>query len=51
MAQLGEIDVEHHHHEQEQHRDRPDIDDDQYHCQKFRAHEHEQAGGIDEGEN
>ena len=43
LAQLGEIDVEHHHHEQEQHRDRADIDDDQDHRQELGAHQHEQA--------
>ena len=51
LAQLGEIDVEHHHHEQEQHRDRADIDDDQDHRQELGAHQHEQAGGVDEGED
>ena len=43
LAQLGEIDVEHHHHEQEQHRDRADIDDDQDHRQELGAQQHEQA--------
>ena len=51
LAQLGEIDVEHHHHEQEQHRDRADIDDDQDHRQELGAHQHEQPGGVDEGED
>ena len=50
-AQLGEIDVEHHHHEQEQHRDRADIDDDQDHRQELGAEQHEQAGGVEEGED
>ena len=44
LAQLGEVDVEHHDHEQEQHGDRADIDDDQDHRQEFGAHQHEQAG-------
>ena len=51
LPQLGEIDVEHHHHEQEQHRDRADIDDDQDHRQELGAHQHEQPGGVDEGED
>ena len=51
LAQLGEIDVEHHHDEQEQHRDRADIDHDQDHRQELGAHQHEQARGVDEGEN
>src|SRR6202000_490442 len=51
FPQLGEIDVEHHDHEQEQDRDRADIDDDQEHRQEFRPHQHEQAGGVDEGED
>jgi hypothetical protein len=51
LAQFGEIDVEHHDHEQEQCRDRADIDKDENHPQEFRAHQHEQAGRIDEGED
>ena len=51
LTQLGEIDVEHHHDEQEQHRDGADIDDDQDHRQELGAHEHEQAGRVDEGED
>ena len=51
LAQLGEIDVEHHHHEQEQHGDRADIDDDQDHRQELGAQQHEQAGRVDEGED
>ena len=51
LAELDEIDVEHHHHEQEQHRDRADIDDDQDHRQELGAEQHEQAGGVDEGED
>ena len=51
LAQLGEIDVEHHHHEQEQHRDRADIDDDQNHREEFGAQQHEQRRGVEEGEN
>jgi hypothetical protein len=50
-AQLGEIDVEHHHDEQEQHRDRADIDDDQDHRQELGAQQHEQAGGVEEGQD
>ena len=51
LPELGEVDVEHHHHEQEQHRDRADIDHDQDHRQEFGAHQHEQPGGVDEGED
>ena len=51
LAQLREIDVEHHDDEQEQHRDRADINDDQDHREKFGAHQHEQPGGVDEGED
>ena len=51
LAELDEIDVEHHHHEQEEHRDRADIDDDQDHRQELGAEQHEQAGGVDEGED
>ena len=51
LAQLGEVDVEHHDDEQEQHRDRADIDDDQDHRQELGAHQHEQAGGVDEGQD
>ena len=35
LAQLGEVDVQHHDDEQEQHRDRADIDDDQDHRQEL----------------
>ena len=48
LAQLGEIDVEHHHHEQEQHGDGADIDDDQDHGEKLGAEQHEQPGRVDE---
>jgi hypothetical protein len=48
FPQFGEIDVEHHDHEQEQDRDGADIDHDQDHRQKFGAHQHEQAGRVDE---
>src|ERR1700737_3858708 len=48
LAQLGEIDVEHHDHEQEKGRDRADKEKDENHPQKFGAHQHEQAGGVDE---
>ena len=51
LAQFGEVDVEHHDHEQEQHRDRADIDHDQDHRQEFGAHQHEQAGRVDEGQD
>ena len=51
LAQLGEIDVEHHHDEQEQHRDRADIDDDQDHRQELGAEQHEQPRRVDEGED
>ena len=51
LPQLGEIDVEHHHHEQEQHGDRADIDHHQDHRQELGAHQHEQPGGVDEGED
>ena len=51
LAQLGEIDVEHHHHEQEQHRDRADIDHHQDHGEEFGAQQHEQPGRVDEGED
>ncbi len=37
LAQLGEVDVEHHDDEEEQHRDRADIDDDQDHRQELGA--------------
>ena len=51
LAQLGEIDVEHHHDEQEQHRDRADIDDDQDHRQELGAEQQEQPGRVEEGED
>ena len=47
----GEVDIEHHHHEQEQHQHRADIDDDQDHRQELGAELHEQAGGVEEGED
>ena len=47
----GEVDIEHHHHEQEQHQHRADIDDDQDHRQEFGAEQHEQPGGVEEGED
>ena len=47
----GEIDIEHHHHEQEQHQHRADIDHDQDHRQELGAEQHEQPGGVEEGEN
>src|SRR5262249_28143919 len=51
LAQLGEINVEHHHHEQEQHQYRADIDDDEDHRQEFRSQQNEQRSRVDEGEN
>jgi hypothetical protein len=51
LAQLGEVDVEHHDHEQEQHRHRADIDHDQDHRQELGAQQHEQPGRVDEGED
>src|SRR5207249_11887521 len=51
LAQLGEVDVEHHDHEQEQDCDRADIDHDQHHAEEFGTHQHEQAGGVDEGQD
>ena len=50
LAQLGEVDVEHHHDEQEEHGDRADIDDDQDHGQELSAQQHEKAGGVEEGQ-
>jgi hypothetical protein len=49
LAQLGEVDVQHHDDEQEQHRDRAHIDDDQQHRQELRAQQDEEAGGREEG--
>ena len=51
LLELGEVDIEHHHHEQEQHGDGADIDHDQDHRQELGAQHHEQAGGVDEGED
>ena len=51
LAQLDEIDVEHHHHEQEQHGHGADIDDDQDHRQELGAEQHEQPGRVEEGED
>ena len=50
-AQLQKVDVEHHHDEEKQDRDRADIDDDQDHRQELGADQHEQAGGVEEGED
>ena len=47
----GEVDIEHHHHEQEQHQHGADIDHDQNHRQELGAEQHEQAGGVEEGED
>ena len=47
----GEVDVEHHDHEQEQHHHRADIDDDEDHGEKLGAEQHEQACGVEEGED
>ena len=49
--ELGEIDVEHHHNEQEQHGDGADIDHDQDHRQELGAEQHEEPGGVEEGED
>ena len=51
LAQLGEIDVEHHDDEQEQHRHRADIDDDQDHRQELGAQQHEQPGRVEKGQD
>ena len=51
LAQLGEVDVQHHHDEKEEHRDGANVDDDQDHRQELRTHKHEEAGRIDEGED
>ena len=51
LLQFGEINIKHHDDEQEQHRNGADIDDDQDHCQEFRAEQNEKAGRIDECQN
>ena len=50
-AQFGEIDIEHHDDEQEQRCDCADIHENENHPQKLGAHQHEQAGCVDEGQN
>src|SRR5712671_330657 len=47
-AQFGEIDIQHHDDEQEQRRDCADIYENENHPQEFGAHQHEQAGRVDE---
>jgi hypothetical protein len=49
--QFGEIDVEHHDDEQEQNHHRADIDDEQDHRQELGPGQHEQAGGVEEGQD
>ena len=43
LAQLDEIDVQHHHDEQEQHRNGADINDDQDHREEFGAENEKQS--------
>src|SRR3546814_5449716 len=49
LAQAHEVDVQHHDHEEEQHGDRPDVDEHQDHGEELRAHQHEEAGGVEIG--
>src|SRR5690606_10204376 len=51
LAQLREVDVEHHDDEEEEHRDRADIDDHEDHRQELGAHQDEQARRVDEGQD
>src|SRR5690348_4205993 len=51
LAQLYEIDVEHHHHEQEQHRDRTDVNYDQDHREELGAQQDEKPGRVEKRED
>ena len=48
LAQLRDVDVEHHHDEEPQHHDRADVDDDQRHGEKLRLEQQPDHGAVEE---